>query len=441
MSGNDIPISHPQEVSDASDRYHRAQARYYALGVLTVVYSFNFIDRQLLSILQEPIKTELQLSDGQLGLLTGFAFALFYVTMGIPIARLADNANRRNIVAIALAVWSGMTAVSGLVQNYWHLLAARIGVGIGEAGCSPPAHSMLSDIFPPERRATALSIYSTGINIGILFGFLLGGWLNEFFGWRVAFLVVGLPGVFIAILLWLTVPEPRRGFSEPDRKVKDVEQAPFGEVLSLLWSRKSFRHLAFGGALTAFCAYAMINWIASYVIRTHGMGTGELGTWLAGTSVFGAIGTMGAGIISDRLGRRDKRWYMWVPCIAALLMGPAFCASILSSSAEATLMWFAVPTFFATFYVGSCIAMVHALVGLRMRAVGSAIFFLVLNIIGLGLGPLSVGMLSDYLEPSFGVESLRYALVSIVPTVALWSACHFLLAARSLREDLARAPS
>ncbi len=176
------------------DTYSRPASRYYLLGILTLIYAVNFIDRQLLAILQEPIKQELGLSDSQLGLLTGFAFAVFYVTAGIPIASLADRANRRNIIAVVLSVWSVMTAVSGFAQNYWQLLAARIGVGVGEAGCSPPAHSMLSDVFPPGFRATALSIYSSGINIGILFGFLLGGWLNEYFGWRVAFIVVGLPG-------------------------------------------------------------------------------------------------------------------------------------------------------------------------------------------------------------------------------------------------------
>ena len=438
------PVSSSAAVtSHEGERYRDSRTAYYTLGVLTIVYSINFIDRQLLSILQEPIKMELGLSDGQLGLLTGFAFALFYVTAGIPIARWADKANRRNIISWSVAIWSGMTALSGLVQNYWQLLAARIGVGIGEAGCSPPAHSMLSDIFPPERRATAMSIYSTGINIGILFGFLLGGWLNEFFGWRVAFMVVGLPGIAIALLLKFTVPEPIRGFSEPDheKKADDVPVVPFKEVLALLWSRPSFRHLALGGALTAFCGYALISWIASFIIRTHGMQTGELGTWLAATSVAGAVGTLTAGIIADRMGQRDKRWYMWVPGIAALIVGPASAAAFLQENAYATLALYAIPTFFTTFYVGSCIATVHQLVGLQMRAVGSAIFFLVLNIIGLGLGPVSVGYLSDYWQDSMGVDSLRYSLVTILPIVATWSALHFMLAAKSLKADLARAPS
>jgi MFS family permease len=187
---------------NANNPYASAKAAYYALGILTIVYSINFIDRQLLSILQESIKADLMLSDAQLGLLTGFAFAVFYTFAGLPIASLADRSNRRNIVAISLTIWSGMTAISGLAQNYWQLLAARVGVGIGEAGGSPPSHSMISDIFPPEKRASAIGFYSTGISIGILFGFLFGGWLNEFFGWRVAFFVVGVPGVLLALVLY-----------------------------------------------------------------------------------------------------------------------------------------------------------------------------------------------------------------------------------------------
>ncbi len=428
--------------STANSVYSKRSMRYYTLGILTLTYSFNFIDRQLLSILQEPIKEELALSDGQLGLLTGFAFALFYVLAGLPIARMADKGNRRNIISWSIAIWSGMTAISGLAFNYWQLLAARIGVGIGEAGCSPPAHSMLSDIFPPQRRATALSIYSTGINIGILFGFLLGGWLNEFFGWRIAFMVVGLPGILIAVLMRLTVAEPRRGFSENTSPTVTADKTPPSMIyaLRLLWSRKSFRHLAFGGALSAFAGYATTGWFASFMIRTHGMGTGELGSWLAGISMLGAIGTLSGGVLADYLGKHDKRWYLWVPALAAVVIGPFFAIAVMLDNPYDALIVSALPTFVTTVYVGCCIAMVHSLVGLRLRALGSAIFFLILNIIGLGLGPLSIGLVSDALEPSLGVESLRYALVTVVPVIAAWSALHFLLASRHLPEELAQSP-
>jgi len=270
--------SNPAEQS-VTNPYGSTKAAYYALVILTLVYSINFIDRQLLSILQESIKADLMLSDAQLGLLTGFAFALFYTFACLPIASLADRSNRRNIVAISLTIWSGMTALSGLAQNYWQLLLARVGVGIGEAGGSQPSHSMISDMFPPDKRASAIGFYSTGISIGILFGFLFGGWLNEFFGWRIAFFVVGVPGVILAAILYLTVPEPIRGLTE--NRVTSGDNPTMLAVFKLLISRPSFIFMALGAAMNAFAGYSTANWVASFMIRTHDMPTGELGTWLA----------------------------------------------------------------------------------------------------------------------------------------------------------------
>ena len=261
-------------VDPLNNPYSSTGTRNYVLVLLTLVYTFNFIDRQLLSILQESIKVELLLSDSQLGLLTGFAFALFYVSAGVPIARFADRSNRRNIVAASIGLWSFMTAISGFVQNYAQLLAARVGVGVGEAGGSPPSHSIVSDIFPPERRASALSFYSTGVNLGILFGFLFGGWLNEFFGWRIAFMVVGIPGIVLALIVRATIHEPVRGLIE--NKTASKEQVPFKEVVTVLWQRKTFRHLAFASGLNAFAGYGTANWLASFFIRSHEMTTGEL---------------------------------------------------------------------------------------------------------------------------------------------------------------------
>jgi predicted MFS family arabinose efflux permease len=420
--------------------YSTAGARNYALVLLTIVYSFNFIDRQLLAILQEPIKLELSLSDSQLGLLTGFAFALFYVIAGIPIARWADRSNRRNIISLSLGLWSLMTAVSGLTHNFIQLLAARVGVGVGEAGGSPPSHSIVSDIFPPEKRASAMSFYSTGVNIGILFGFLLGGWLNEFFGWRVAFIVVGAPGVLLALLVRFTLREPIRGLTE--NKQSSDEQVPFSQVLHLLWSRLSFRHMVFAGSLNAFVIYATVNWLASFFIRSHGMTTGELGTWLAMSSgLFGAIGVFFGGFFADKLASRDKRWYVWLSAVMMLICVP-FTIAVYSASNQYTALILAfVPGTLFNVYLGTTIATTHGLVGQRMRATSSAILFLVLNIIGLGLGPWSIGLLSDYLLPALGIESLRYALLYIIPAVTFWSACHFYLASRTLRDDLANAPN
>jgi predicted MFS family arabinose efflux permease len=432
-----IPASAPVPV--AINPYAKTSVRNYALVLLTIVYTFNFIDRQLLAILQEAIKAELSLSDAQLGLLTGFAFAMFYVTAGIPIARWADRSNRRNIVAMSIGFWSFMTAISGFVQNYAQLLAARVGVGIGEAGGSPPSHSIVSDIFPPQQRASALSFYSTGVNIGILFGFLLGGWLNEFFGWRVAFVVVGAPGIAIALIVRYTLREPIRGLME-HKKVS--EQAPFGEVLRLLWSRRTFRHMAFAAGLNAFFGYGVVNWLASFFIRSHGMTTGELGTWLAmSTGLFGAIGVLAGGIIADGLAPRDKRWYVWLPGITTFLCAPAMIGVLLLSNQYAALVVAFIPGLLINVYLGNTIATSHALVGQRMRATTSAILFLVINVIGLGLGPWAIGFLSDSLAPTLGTESLRYAMLYLLPPVMLWSALHFYFASRTMKADLAAAPN
>ena len=420
--------------------YASARARYYALGLLTVVYTFNFVDRQLLSILQESIKADLLLSDQQLGLLTGFAFALFYTLAGIPIARYADRNNRRNVVAIAIALWSFMTAISGLVQNYLQLLLARIGVGVGEAGGSPPAHSMISDIFPPERRASALAFYSMGINFGILFGFLAGGWLNEFFDWRVAFFVVGAPGIVVALFVRYTLREPIRGLMEDRQDV--ATDTPFPEVLKLLWSRLSFRHLAIGGALNAFAGYSSSNWTASFMIRSHDMSTGELGTWLALImGVGGAIGVFWGSYIAERLAKFDVRWYMWMPTITGMICVPFMIATYVVEGAYTALIVSIVPGILFNVYLGNSLAITHALVGLRMRAVASAILFFLINLIGMGLGPWGVGLLSDMLSAELGNESLRYAMLYLLPAAMGWSAVHFLLASRTLQKDLEAAPA
>lgn len=429
-----------QITPDSADNPYRSSKKcWYALCLLTVVYSFNFIDRQLLAILQESIKAELSLSDSQLGLLTGFAFAIFYVTAGIPIARWADRANRRNIVAGSLFIWSFMTAISGLVNNYLQLLLARIGVGIGEAGGSPPSHSIISDIFPPDRRATAIGFYSMGVSIGILFGFLAGGWLNEFFGWRVAFMVVGVPGVILAIVLRFTLAEPIRGLH--DGVAAESAPVPFLEVLQVLWTRRTFRHMALGAGLNAFCGYATANWTASFMIRTHQMSTGELGTWLSLIiGLGGAVGVFGGGMLADRLGQSDKRWYTWLPSLSGFLILPFMIAVYLVDSPYTALILSIVPGLLFQVYLGNTIATTHAIVGPRMRATASAMLFLILNIIGLGCGPWAVGALSDLLAPTLGTDSLRYAMLYLLPPVMAWSATHYWLAGRSLRDDVANAP-
>jgi len=383
--------------------------RGYVLLVLTGVYTFNFIDRQILVILQESIKTDLGLSDTQLGLLTGFAFALFYVTLGIPIARLADRSNRKNIIAISLTVWSAMTALSGFAQNYWHLLLARIGVGVGEAGGSPPAHSIISDYFPPEKRATALSIYSMGIYIGILFGFLAGGWIDQYFGWRMAFMAIGIPGIFYALIVFFTVKEPIKGQNDAPVQQK-AAPSDLKTVTKHLLSFKTFVYLAFACGLTTFGSYGVGNFTPPFLARVHGLDSITIGTWLSMTSgIGGGLGTFLGGYFADKLGRKDIRWYLWISILAgALKLIPA--TIIFFGENSQTVL---IATFFSTFltgiFLGPSLAVVHNLVHAKMRAFASAILFFVLNLIGLGFGPMVIGMLSDALEPTYHELSLRWA--------------------------------
>ena len=408
----------------------------YALFMLMVVYAFNFVDRQILVILQEPIKNDMGLSDAQLGLLSGFSFAVVYVLAGIPIAYLADRSNRRNVIVAALTVWSGMTALSGLAQNYSQLLLARIGVGIGEAGGSPPAHSMISDYFPPERRGTALAIYSTGIHVGILMGFLVGGFVSQAYGWRIAFMSVGIPGVLFAIVFAVTVKEPVRGRWES--KAEATYKPTLRETVQLLRAYRSFWYLAAGTGLTAFAGYGIGNFAPSFMMRNHGFSVAEVGVVLAVFSGGGGLlGTFFGGYLADKLGVQDKRWYLWLPAIAGLLAIPLAFPYLLLDNTMVVILFMSLFTIMLNTYLGPCLAIAHTLVPPSMRALTSAILFLVLNMIGLGLGPLTAGLLSDYLSVSYGVDGLRYAMlaVALISSPAVW---FYFLAAKHLPADLAK---
>lgn len=416
--------------------------RRYVLGVLVVTYTFNFIDRQILGILVEPIKRDLGVSDTAMGLLTGLAFAVFYTFMGIPIARIADRTNRRNLIAAALAVWSLFTALQGFAQNFIQLLLFRIGVGVGEAGCSPPSHSMLADYYPPERRATALGIYALGIPFGVLFGFFVGGWMEEFFGWRWAFVVVGIPGLLLALLVRFTVREPRRGMSEAIQPAADAPpavQPPVKEVIAYLLARRSFIHMAIGGGVTAFVGYGLITFAAAFFTRSHGMSSGELGTYLG--LIFGIPGGIGialGGRLADHFGARDPRWYLWVVAVGLLMLIPFALAAYLVQSAGLALLLLVIPVMLGNFYQATTFAQTQTLVGVRMRSVAAAILLFVLNMIGLACGPSVVGILSDWLAPNYGDESLRWALF-LCTFANFWAAFHYWRAGVHFPKDRARA--
>lgn len=408
----------------------------YALGLLLGVYIFNFIDRQILSILMEKIKEEIQLSDTELGFLGGIAFALFYTIAGLPIARWADRGSRTNIIAISVLVWSLFTAFTGAARNFWMILVARIGVGIGEAGCSPPAHSLISDFFPPERRGTALSIYALGIPIGGSLGTLVGAWVGQAFGWRTAFVVVGLPGILLSLVVWATLREPVRGRSEAAAPV-ERESESIREVLRFMAGLRSFWHLSFAGSLHAFVGYGAAYFVPSFFARVHGMGLAERGSWLAAIGLVAVAGTYLGGALGDRLAHRDVRWYMWLPGIATIAGVPIALGYYLSPDPYVALLLFGIPAGIAgPMYLGPTFAMTQTLVKPHMRAVASAILLFILNLIGLGIGPWFVGFVSDALAPRYGNESLRWALVSIVSIGNLWSSVHYFLAARTLARDL-----
>lgn len=421
-----MPVNPTNNFEQVSNRYLN-----YVLVMLTLVYVFNFADRQILVILQESIKEDLQLSDTELGLLSGFIFAIFYVGLGIPIAQYADRGSRRNIVAGSLGLWSIMTAISGYAGNFIQLLLARMGVGIGQAGESPAAHAMISDYFPPEKRTAALSIYSMGLYIGILIAFLMGGYLNQHFGWRTAFLVMGVPGIAFSLLFYVMVKEPKKGATDV-RETTSGKTYTLRNALKLLFSNQIFLYLAIAIALHMFCIFALLNWAPSFLSRLHGMKNISIGVSLGLIfGVSGAIGTYVRKILTDRLGKRDKRYHLKVPAYSILISILFTAGALFIQNNYLTLVCLGVSAFLQSMYLGPFIAVAHSLVPASMRALNSAIVLFILNLFGLGFGPLVVGIISDLLAPSLGIESLRWAL-SIILVVNVASAALFFAASKKI---------
>ncbi len=383
--------------------------KWFVLIVLTIVYVFNFADRQILIILQEGIKEDLQLSDTQLGLLTGLGFALLYTTLGIPIAKLADKYNRKNILAFSLGFWSLMTVLSGRALNFFQLLLTRIGVSAGEAGGMPPSHSIISDYFPEKERGTAFSIYSMGVPIGILLGFIVAGSIASQYGWRVAFYALGIPGILLAILLYFIVKEPIRG--QIDGRVENIKDPTFKEVIGELFSKKSFLYLCLGAGFTTFSSYSLNNFMPSFIQRVHGIDLMTVSINLGlSIGIGGLIGALIGGRLADIKGAKNKKWYLYVPILSCITsFFPALIILFTASSKIALAAIFPYAVFNAAF-TGPVYAVGQTLANVKMRAFATALILLFMNGIGLALGPLSAGMLSDFLEPSLGNLSLRYAL-------------------------------
>jgi MFS family permease len=392
--------------------------RSYVLVVLVIVYTFNFIDRQIVGILAVPIKAELRLSDSQLGLMGGLAFALFYTLLGIPIARLADKVSRTGIMTAALALWSLMTAVCGLTQNFAQLFLARMGVGVGEAGGVAPAYSLICDYFPTKERARALSVYSFGIPIGAALGIVLGGFITSLMSWRMAFFIVGLAGLLLTPLLKFTVREPRRGaldFVRADHDHASTAAAPPSllEVIALLGRRPSFWGLSLGAACASMMGYGLFFWAPSFLVRSFHLSLLHASLAYGGlVLVGGLIGIWFGGVLADRYGEKRRAMYAFIPATAFVATVPFYVAGVLSTTLWVSFAVLLVPTALGLVWLGPVLAAVQHLVPGNMRATASALFLFINNLIGIGLGTALIGIVSDLMRVRFGAESLRYAILA-----------------------------
>lgn len=397
------------------------------LWLLLIVYIFNFLDRQIVNILAEPIRRDLDLSDTQVGLMTGIAFALFYTILGLPIARYADRptTDRGRLIAGAVAIWSGMTVLCGLASNYAQLLLARIGVGVGEAGCTPAAHSLIADRVPAHRRASALAFYSLGIPIGSLLGMLIGGYLADSIGWRHAFMYVGAPGLLLALIVAIFLRDPRRGaviaagaVPKPTLSMKDA--------LKALMTSRAYLLLLAAGSAASFLSYGKGTWTTIFFQRTHGMSPSEVGFWFGlWGGVAGIFGTWFGGWLADRYGKTNRRHVMTAPAIGMLLAAPMAFSAYFMTDWRIALALLMIPTVLNSLYYGPCYSSAQGLVPPQARAMASAALLFCQNLIGLGLGPLFFGMLSDGFKPIAGEESVRWVLygaawLGLIPAFFFW---------------------
>ena len=403
---------------------------WYTLAILTIVMFVSYVDRFILSVLVQPIKADLGLNDSQIGLLTGFAFSAFYATFGLPMARWADRGSRRTVIAVSLSVWSVMTALCGLCQNFWQLLLARFGVGAGEAGGVPASHSMIADLFPPTFRATALALFSAGGSTGMMLGFTIGAWLEHGYGWRGAFMLVGAPGLLLALLFVATVREPRQAMKQA---APIAAGDSWGAALKDLWGNMAFRHLLFAHAAAVFLSYGQTNWMPAFFERSFGASRVELGSMLAVTRGVGMFaGLLVGGMIADRLARGGMagptKLIIWsrvgllIPAAGVYLVDQASIAYALSAASG----------FFAMVAVGPELSIMMTIVPAGRRATASAATLFSSSFIGMGGGPLIVGILSDLFAPAWGVESLRVALLIVTVFGTAWGLIHYVLAARYL---------
>lgn len=416
---------------------HPLQARTSQPGVvlamLLLVYIFNFVDRQILAILAGPIQQELALTDGQMGLLGGLAFAILYSTLGVPLALLADRTSRSWVIAVSLVIWSGFTAVCSLAQGFWHIFLARLGVGIGEAGGVAPSYALIGDYFPSERRASALAIYSLGIPLGSALGVLAGGYIAASVDWRMAFLVVGLSGVLIApVFKWLVRDKPR---AVPALSVPAQDAPRFRAIAAQLARKPSFWYLSFGAAISSMLGYGLAFWLPSLLQRSFGLNLVETSHFFGAILLIGGVtGMLAGGWLGDRLGKHDRAYFAWLPAIGFFIGVPLFAAGIHSSSVQAAFLLFLIPQALAYVWLGPVLSAVQHLVTPPARATASSLFLLINNLIGLGGGIFALGALSQALAPVYGTEALRYSMLYSLVLYAV-AALLMMLAGKRLRQD------
>jgi MFS family permease len=399
------------------------------LALLLLAYIFNFLDRQILGILAQPIKQDLGLTDTQFGAIGGLAFAILYSVLAVPLAFLADRTSRSAVIATALAVWSGFTALCGTATGYWQLFLFRLGVGVGEAGGVAPSYALIAEYFPPERRARALAIFSLGVPIGLASGTLLGAYLTHWISWRAAFLVMGVAGILLApILYWFVRDPPRKGSAT-------AEAAPIMPVFALLARKPTFWLMAFAASCSSLCGYGLALWTPSVLMRSYSLELVETAHFFASLLLIGGTaGVLLGGVLADRLGTGDRRWYAWLPAIAWLITAPMFAIGLSVSSLVVAWPLLLVPNALNILWLGPVTTAVQHLVPRHMRATASASFLLINNFIGIGMGPLLFGWISDALKESYGIESLRYAAVGCT-AFYLVAGGLMLIAARRLRSD------
>jgi len=406
-----------------------------ALGLLTAAYAFSMTDRLILSILFEPLKEEFSLTDTQLGFLGGLSFAIFYATIGVPIARLADRSNRTRIIVLSLLLFSLMTTLSGLAVSFTMLVILRMLVGVGEAGVNPASHSIIADYYEQEKRPSAMSVWAVGANVGAILGFMIGGYVSQTYGWRAAFYCVGIPGVVLAILIHFVMKEPKRGLS--DQTDVAPSESTLRETLAYIWQSKALLHLVAGSTVSSIATYGVVQWLPTFFMRIHGLSQTQVGLILGG--VFGILGAAGAitgGKLFERISRDEPSRGPLFIALCSVSLIPVSAAAYFAGPFALAIAIFVPVAFVSNFFLGVALSLVQTLSRIDMRAKAAALKMLFLNLIGLGVGPLLVGAVSDLFEPLMGIDSLRLALASM-SLLGIWSAWHFVQLSRHYKDGLA----